>query len=175
MVIPNQLPSDIKLPCIIQGRKDMPNTVISAREFAQEVGSIEICRFGRSFQANYEAFSRRRNLLDDSILPGYLFFFEEILRGDEMSVIVLPNGKPIIAENMILSFCVVLKENAVHRELVEFAEQSPEYGYRLPPKPPYCSITPQYLYDEHQHRMNEIMKVVKGYSLMYQELSNKYA
>lgn len=53
---------------------------------------------------------------------------------------------------MVLDFSVALKPNAIDRELRDYAENSPEYHYKCPPAPPYCSITPQDLYDAHRDR-----------------------
>ncbi|MSK75310.1 hypothetical protein GKE29_26065 [Escherichia coli] len=64
----------------------------------------------RLAQGSYSA-----SLVDDCVLPEYHFLFDEMAKGETMSVILFLAGKPAIAENMILSSSVVLRENAVHR------------------------------------------------------------
>lgn len=162
MVRPNQPLHYPSLPCIIQCRTDKLDTPISVQEFEP----VELCRLAGYLQADYEALSTRGTLVDRTVLPGYLFYFEEMTKGDNLSVLVFPDKLPIHPDNMVLSFCVVLQHNFIHRELMEYAEKTPEYGYKFPPEPPYCSITPQSLYDAHQNRLEEIMTVVRGYSFI---------
>lgn len=162
MVMPHHSFSHLLLPCFVQCVPNEPDTPISLKEF----DITKLARFKGNLQADYEVFQKQGPVMDANVLPGYLFFFEE-MNDDGMSVIVFPAGSPAEAESMVLSCCVVLKENYDHRELTEFAQLHPERGFKRPPEPPYCSITPQDLYAAHKERMGEIMNMVRGYAFMW--------
>lgn len=148
--------SDLSLPCFVQRMKGEPDLTMRGRDFS----IIEFAWFKGRLEANYDVFQQMGPIVDPFILPGYLFVFKKMSKGDALAGVVALKDVPV-EESIVMSFTVVLKDNDEHGELTGLAGEHPEYGYKMPPEPPYCSITPQYLYKAHQARMKEMIGMVE--------------
>lgn len=153
-----------RLPLIIQGRPEIPDSLITPADYT----GAALSQYTDWICMGADAFSGQRPYADtDAMLPGFSVRYEEISLADCLSGIIVPQGKPVRFENMILAFSVVLRHNAVDKELRGYARDRPEYHYKCPPEPPYCSVTPQDLYDQYRDSREAILKTVGGLALVW--------
>lgn len=148
---------------MIQGG-DEPNTRITMEEFSV----FEHARFAVCLTTDYNVFQEEGPVADNQILPGYFLLFEKMEMGEGLMGMVCPDDVPIMPENMVLAFTVTLKEKDDSKEQKGLSL----HGGQFLPEPPYCSVTPQYLYETHRERLPEIMFAVRGYALVWLALAN---
>lgn len=154
--------SDLSLPCFVQRMKGEPDLTMRGRDFS----IIEFARFKGRLEANYDVFQQMGPIVDPFILPGYLFVFKKMSKGDVLAGVVALKDVPV-EESIVMSFTVVLKDNDEHGELMGLAGEHPEYGYKMPPEPPYCAIMPLDLFTSQWDNMDQILRALRGYALAW--------
>lgn len=154
--------SNLSLPCFIQRMRGEPDMTARGRDF----NLIEFARFKGGLEADYDVFQEMGPIVDHLILPGYLFVFKKMVRGDVLAGVVALKDVPV-EESIVMSFTVVLKDNDEHRELAKLAGEHPEYGYKMPPEPPYCAVMPLDLFTTQWDNMDQILRTLRGYALAW--------
>lgn len=77
--------SDLSLPCFIQRMRGEPDMRMRGRDF----NIIEFALFKGRLEADYDVFQQMGPIVDPFILPGYLFVFKKMSRGDVLARVVI--------------------------------------------------------------------------------------